>query len=111
MNQLGAQELEKIQPIFVSIDPDRDKVEVIKDYLTNFHPKIEGFTGTNDEIVKVIKDYKVFSEKVDDNELGNYLMNHTAFTYLIGKDSYYITHFNHNENPEKIVEGIRKNIN
>ena len=110
LNLLDENQLDKIQPIFITIDPERDTVKVIKTYLSSFHPKIEGFTGTNDEIVKVIKDFRVFSEKVNDENLGDYLMNHSAYTYIVGKNGYYLSHFNHNEDPKKIAEGIIKKL-
>ena len=60
-----------IIPLFITVDPERDTVPVLKKYLTNFHPKIIGLTGTNEEIDLVKKKYKIFSKKVVDKEKKN----------------------------------------
>jgi len=97
----------QLVPIFITVDPERDTVSKLKTYLTNFHPKIIGLTGTNDQIENIKKKYKIFSKKVmdmkkeDDNSTnhhdghdhGGYGVDHTTIIYLMDKKGNYITHF------------------
>jgi protein SCO1/2 len=71
--------------LFVSVDPERDTPEHLKLYLSAFDPRIIGLTGTNDEVAKVAKSYRVFYEKVPSKDGTDYTMNHTASVYLMDK--------------------------
>jgi len=64
INQIDKKD--QLVPIFITIDPERDTVAKLKKYLTNFHPKIIGLTGTNKQIKSVKTKYKIFSKKVMD---------------------------------------------
>jgi protein SCO1/2 len=100
----------KIQPVFITIDPERDTPEQIKKFLANFYPGFEGLTGTKEQIASVTAAYRVYSQKVDAEKLGEYLMDHSSFTYLMGRDGKYITHFTSQQSASEIVEGIKKNL-
>ena len=73
---------DKLQVIFVSVDPDRDTPATMKEYLSAFDPRILGLTGTPDEIAAIAKDYRVFYRKVP-TDGGDYTMDHTASVYLM----------------------------
>src|SRR3546814_196753 len=74
----------KVQPIFITIDPQRDTPQVLKNYVSAFHPKLIGLTGTPDEIAKVAKDFAVYYEKAGEDE--HYLVDHSRSPYLMGPD-------------------------
>ena len=74
---------EKIQPIFITVDPERDTPKVLKSYLSMFHPKIIGLTGTRAEIDDVLKKYKIYAAKTQEPEMDEYTMDHSSFIYLI----------------------------
>ena len=110
-----------IIPLFITVDPERDTVPVLKKYLTNFHPKIIGLTGTNEEIDLVKKKYKIFSKKIMDKEkkkhngnhhgdhdLGGYSVNHTTIIYLMDKKGLYITHFSPETSNSEMIEKINQ---
>lgn len=101
---------ERVVPIFISVDPERDTVEVLKDYVSNFHPKIIGLTGTPEQIASVSKRYKVMFSKVTDEKSDpeSYLMNHTAAIFLMGPDGAFLTLFGHQNSPADIAKIIRK---
>ena len=107
-----------IIPLFITVDPERDTVEVLKKYLTNFHPKIIGLTGTNEQIDSVKKKYKIFSKKVMqiekeshvDHDHGDYGVDHTTIIYLIDKKGNYLTHFGTETNSSLIIEKINQYI-
>lgn len=102
--------LDEVQPIFVTIDPERDKIEQMKTYMSNFHPKIEALTGAPEQIAKAANAYKVYYKKVEGEELSEYLMNHSAYMYLMDRDGNYITHFRHEQPVDEIIEGIKRHI-
>lgn len=70
---------------FITVDPERDTPEVLRDYISSFSGHIIGLTGTLDEIAQVAKEYKVYYEKVPTSD-GGYTMNHSAAIYLMGSD-------------------------
>jgi protein SCO1 len=72
----------KIQPIFITVDPERDTVSVIKNYVTAFHPRLVGVTGTPKEIAKVAKDFAVIYGK--ESQGKDYLVSHSRTPYLFG---------------------------
>jgi len=84
LKTLGAK-ADGLNVIFVSVDPERDTPEHLKLYLSAFDPRIIGLTGTNDEVAKVAKSYRVFYEKVPSKDGTDYTMNHTASVYLMDK--------------------------
>lgn len=74
----------KVQPIFITLDPERDTVPVIKNYVAAFHPRLIGLTGTPDDIAKVAKDFAVIYSKEGTGK--DYLVAHSRTPYLFGPD-------------------------
>lgn len=87
--------LEHIQPIFISLDPQRDSPGTIKNYLENFGSFIIGLTGDIKDIEVVLKKYKIY-RRVQQNieQPDNYTIDHTSLYYLMDKEDNYIAHFN-----------------
>lgn len=73
---------DKLQAVFVSLDPERDTPEVLKAYLGNFDASFVGLHGTPDEIAAVAKDFKIYFKKVPGKAEGTYTLDHSAGTYL-----------------------------
>ena len=76
----------KVQPMFVTVDPERDTVEVVDEFVGAFHPRLIGFTGTAEEIEAVKSAFGASSSNQPKDESGWYNVNHTAFTYLFAPD-------------------------
>lgn len=106
MKQLGAYQ-SHVQPIFISIDPERDTPERLQQFAKNFDPSIQLLTGSKDEIAMIVNGYKAFAQKVTREDIDEYLMNHSAFTYLMGPDGNYVRHFAHNTNPFDMARDIK----
>jgi protein SCO1 len=85
LKNLGA-DADSITPIFITVDPARDTVEKMKDYVGLFHPRLVGLTGTQSEIDGVLKEYKVYAAKVEDPKMSDYTMDHSSFIYFIAPD-------------------------
>ncbi len=112
MDLLPKDVAKQIQPIFITVDPERDTVGAMADYVSHFHPRLIGLTGTLEQTSAAAKAYRVYYAKAfeegEPKDSDTYLVDHTAFIYLMGKDGSYIRHFNQGESPEKIAEGLAK---
>ncbi|SHE77473.1 protein SCO1/2 [Kaistia soli DSM 19436] len=103
LEQLGPL-ADKLKVLFVSVDPERDTPETLKEYLSAFDPRITGLSGTPAEIASLAKDYRVFYEKVP-TEGGDYTMNHTATVYLMdGKGGFTGTISLEEEQPVRVAK-------
>jgi protein SCO1/2 len=91
---------------FVSIDPERDTVDFMKNYLANFDPRIIGLIPTLQELPDLAKAYRVFYEKVPSSG-GEYTMNHTATVFLFGADGKFRATLAYGEKPEIRVQKLR----
>jgi protein SCO1 len=99
----------QVQPIFITVDPERDTVQVMKEYVGWFHPSLIGLTGTVDQIDAVKAAYRVYSNKVpqEDDETGdNYLVDHSSVIYVMGPDGKYLTHISYGTTPEEMAKTI-----
>jgi cytochrome oxidase Cu insertion factor (SCO1/SenC/PrrC family) len=102
---------ERILPVFITIDPKRDTVEMMKQYVSNFHPKLVGVTGTPEQMAAVAKAYKVyFNQMPAEDGSDNYLVDHSGFLYLMGPDGQYLTHFPHNVSMQTLAEKLRSHM-
>ena len=106
MERLDDTENKKLKVFFVSIDPQRDSPEIIKDYLGSFKNKIYGITGNPEEIFLLSKSWGVLSEKIF-NEDGTYLINHSSSILLLNNGKY-IDRISHHENLDNIFKIIKK---
>lgn len=109
MKALG-DKADNVQPIFITVDPERDTVEKMKEYAANFYPKLQALTGSKESIEKIASAYKVFHQKAEDQENQNYSVEHSAYIYLMGKDGQYITHFKSEQGVDEIARLIGKHF-
>ena len=106
MEKLDDVENEKLKVYFISIDPERDSPEIIKDYLDSFKNEIYGITGEPEKIFLLSKSWGVLSEKIF-NEDGSYLINHSSSILLLDNGKY-IERISHHENLDNIFKIIKK---
>lgn len=98
-----------VEPIFITVDPERDSVEVMHNFLENFDENIIGLTGSSSEINEVMKKYKIFKRKSDiNNSDTDYLIDHTSLFYFVGKDNLYINHFSSKDFVKTASEYFKK---
>jgi cytochrome oxidase Cu insertion factor (SCO1/SenC/PrrC family) len=100
---------EGVQPIFITIDPERD-TSLLMDYVSAFHHSFVGLTGPPEEIRKVANSYKAFYAKVPDERSGNYLIDHAGVIYLMGRNGEYLGFMPPRTNPDRLTEVLRKNL-
>jgi cytochrome oxidase Cu insertion factor (SCO1/SenC/PrrC family) len=101
---------ERVVPILITVDPERDTPQVLKDYVSNFHPRMVGLTGTPEQVAQVAKAYRVFYQKASGATGEEYLMDHTLLIYLMDGEGKYVTHFGPDAKPEQIADEIRKHL-
>ena len=73
---------ERVQAVFVTVDPERDTPEVLKAYMANFDPSFVGLSGTPEQLAAMAKDYKVYFKKVEGKTPTSYTMDHSAASYI-----------------------------
>lgn len=91
-----------ITPIFISIDPKRDQPEVVGDYIQNFHPKMIGLTGSNDQIAKASAAYRTFYS-ADDDGSDYYLVSHSVYSYFVMPEAGFVSFFRRDATPEQVA--------
>lgn len=95
LDKLGSK-ADRVVPIFITIDPDRDTPQQMAQYVGSFSPRLIGLTGTQAEIDTVLKEYRVYARKVPDpKSSAGYTMDHSAIIYVMGPDGAYKAHFTH----------------
>ncbi len=105
LSKLGP-DAEKIQPVFVSIDPERDKPAVLKEYLTSFDPRIIGLTGTPEAIAETAKAFRVYYAKQGDGEF--YLMDHSTAIIVMNPDFDYAGVLDSTLQPDEMVSRLKE---
>ena len=100
---------DRIVPVFISVDPERDTPEQMAMYVRHFHPALVGLTGSADQVAAAAKAYRVYYAKATEegSDEGEYTMDHTSIVYLMGPDGKFRTHFSgHATSPETMAKGI-----
>lgn len=98
----------KVQPIFITTDPQRDSPAVLKEFVAAFHPRLIGLTGTPQEIAAVSKAYAVWSSKAEAQGASSYLVNHSRIAYLFGPKGEPIAILPHEQGADAILAEIKK---
>ena len=109
LDSLGAK-ADAIQPVFISFDPERDTPEVLKQYVSNFHPRLVGLTGTAEEIAAAAKAYRVYYSKVAGSSPDTYLMDHSTITYLMDPQGRFLKHFSYTTDAAAMAKALDEAI-
>jgi protein SCO1/2 len=110
LDKLGA-DAAGVQPLFVTVDPERDTAKHLADYVPMFHPRLIGLTGSPEAIRKAAEAYKVYYAKVPlAKDAGDYTVDHTAFIYLMDRDGNYLGFFPPGTSADRMVEIIRPRL-
>ena len=103
LGTLGEQ-AKHVQPLFITLDPERDTREILADYTDHFDERILGLTGTPEQIESISAAYHVYSRKVP---LGDsYTLDHSAVMYLIGPDGQLVSHFTQQMDADAMARDI-----
>lgn len=102
--------LPPVQPLFITVDPERDNVPALAAYVKDFHPRLIGLTGTSDEVKRAGRDYRVYASPGPKDEDGDYIVDHSILIYLISPDGLFLDYYNRMKNKEQITQSVRKHI-
>lgn len=105
LDELPAEVQDQIVPLFITVDPERDTVPVMRDYVAAFHPRLVGLTGSEAEVTAAVRAYRVYASRSsapagDDG----YLVDHSTFTYLMDRQGRYLAHFGHDTTPDEMAK-------
>jgi len=98
---------DRVNALFVSVDPERDTAAAMKDYLSSFDPHLKGLTGNPEAVAKVLSAYRVYSKKVPLKD-GDYTMDHTALIYLMDRDGRFVAPFNLKRTPAEAATDLKR---
>ncbi|KAL7092673.1 hypothetical protein ACP275_12G178200 [Erythranthe tilingii] len=99
----------EVVPVFISVDPERDTVEQVHEYVKEFHPKLIGLTGSTDEIKKTARAYRVYYMKTEE-EGSDYLVDHSIVMYLMDPNMQFVKFFGKNFDDASLADGVIQEI-
>lgn len=99
---------DKVVPVFVSVDPERDTPDQLSQYVELFHPNMVGLTGTEAQIKDIAKKFRVYYAIRKDLGKEDYPVDHSSFTYLMDPDWKLIAVFRHDVTPDNIANALKQ---
>lgn len=108
LNKLPPEQVAHIQPVLITVDPERDTPAELKTYVALFHPKLVGLTGTVQQIEEIKKNYRVYAEKQGNDK--DYMVNHSAFTYLMAPSGELDSVFSHDTTVDEMALKLSERV-
>ena len=109
VENLEPNEVEQVQPLFISVDPERDTLEGLKQFLTYFHSSIVGVTGSAEELKAITKKFSAaYMKDTRSDSVADYLIAHSGYIYLMDQKGRTRALYRTSNKAEEMVEGIRK---
>lgn len=97
----------QVVPIFITVDPERDTVEQVREYVKEFHPDFIGLTGNVEEIKKAARAYRIYYMKTEE-EGSDYLVDHSIIMYLMDPKMEFVKFFGKNNDADSLADGVIK---
>lgn len=107
LDQLGA-EGEAVQPVMITVDPERDTADALAEYVPNFHPRLIGLTGSPAQIAEVAKRFRVYYARQGQGD--DYLMQHSSILFLMDEQGRYLAHLSHDASAEEVAAMLQKHL-
>jgi protein SCO1/2 len=104
--QLGA-DGDKLQAVFITVDPERDTPEVLKAYMGNFDPSFVGLRGTPEQLANVAQEFKVYYKKVEGKQPGAYTMDHSAASFIYDTQGRLRLYLRPGAGPQVLLDDLR----
>ena len=107
MKKLGPEKAKKIQPIFITLDPERDTPPVMAEYVNYFVPGMAGLTGTPAQIADVAREFRVAYQKVKDpNSDQPYTIDHASVIYIMDRENRFLKHFTQGATADQLAQAL-----
>lgn len=111
LKQLAPADRREVVPVFITLDPERDTPEVMKDYVEGFIPGGVGLTGTQEEIAEIAREYRIAYQKVaDPSSALPYTIDHASIVYVMGRDGKYFAHFTKDMTVDELAETLTQAV-
>lgn len=111
LERIGPAKAKRVQPLFISVDPERDTTDQLALYVKSFHPSLIGLTGTKDEIDAAARAYRAIYKRVkDEKSKAGYSVDHSTFFYLMDPNGDFVTHFTHATPVEALTDRLAKTL-
>jgi protein SCO1/2 len=108
LKKLTPAELDQVKTVFVSVDPERDTPQRLKDYTAFFHPSMVGVTGNNEDVAKAARLYGAIYARQDVGSTAGYVVDHSAWTYLVAPDGHLAGRIPYGAPADQMLTAIRK---
>ncbi|XP_068257772.1 protein SCO2 homolog, mitochondrial [Nyctibius grandis] len=106
----GEPGLPPVQPLFVTLDPERDDAPALARYLRDFHPRLLGLTGTPEEVAQAAAAYRVYARAGPKDEDGDYVVDHSVLIYLLGPDGLFLDCYGRARSDADIARSVRRHM-
>jgi cytochrome oxidase Cu insertion factor (SCO1/SenC/PrrC family) len=107
---LLGRDADRVVPIFITIDPQRDTPQVIGEYTRLFSPRLVGLTGTPEQVAAAAKAYRVYYARATSKDSTTYLMDHSSFLYLMDAQGKFSALFNQTTTAQQLADGIKAKL-
>lgn len=108
LGQIGDEAAQRVQVLFVTVDPERDTPEVLSSYVTAFNPGFLGLTGTPEQIADVAREFRIIYKKVEGSRPGNYSVDHSAGTYIFDTQGRLRLYARYGQGHESLAQDIER---
>jgi cytochrome oxidase Cu insertion factor (SCO1/SenC/PrrC family) len=109
MDKLGPSS-EAVQPLFITVDPEKDRPAQLKDYVRLFHPRLVGLTGEPRQIRSLTGVYRFYYAKTEPAKPADRGIDHTGYMYVMGRDGRYLGFFPPGTSADRITEILRQHL-
>ncbi|TMS35858.1 hypothetical protein L596_003159 [Steinernema carpocapsae] len=99
-----------IIPVFISVDPERDTLQRVKQYCAEFSPKLHGYTGSREQVNKVAKTFRVYHSQGAKTVQDDYIVDHTVIMYLIDPEGNFHDYYGQNRKDQEIANVIKMKV-
>lgn len=102
--------LPPVQPVFITVDPERDTVAAMARYVQDFHPRLLGLTGSAEQVAQVSRSYRVYYSAGPKDEDQDYIVDHSIAIYLLSPDGLFTDYYGRAKSAQQIADSVRRHM-